>query len=428
MALVAAAASAAAVATAPISLWSKQTEVFDAVQGEAPKHVCAIWGRGAGKSVVARAVALNAASRERRQLVVIVAPSWIQGRSIHWRELRAQVPKNFLGAGNAINEQRMEIRLRNDSEIWVRGSDNLDGLRGTTINRLVLDEYQDQRPETFQVLSGNLRTSDNRMLVLGTPNGPDHFQDLFNRAAKDPEWLVLRAPTWASPYADLRHLRAMQRVMDRHWWAQEFGAEFISVSGAIYKDFSRDTHVAPTVPNMQARFWVGADFNAANYCAVIGQANGSGIDVLGEVITKDSIYAHSRNLARWFEARGIDRRQVTVYGDASGMWNSTNSRTAGQSDSIIMQRDGWDLHSERHNPAVLERVHSVQALLLAADGTVRLRVDPSCETLIKCLEGQTWNRYGQPDKSKGLDHAPDALGYMVWALHPIRATREIRVS
>jgi hypothetical protein len=54
-------------------------------------------------------------------------------------------------------------------------------------------------------------------------------------------------------------------------------------------------------------------------------------------------------------------------------------------------------------------------MLKDATGRRRLIVHPRALALIKALDGQTYKPDTSiPDKSLGLDHPVDALGYLVW--------------
>lgn len=416
-----------------MKLHKLQQQVYDAATDEAnPRHVIAIWGRGAGKTTVAQRILLGAASgpNARDRLICYVGPTVGQARKLIWEGLRDSVPKEFLRPGrlSPIQEHRMEIYFRNGCRIWVLGADALGSQRGLSIYRLVIDEYQACPAETWATLRPSLRTSRDRAVVLGTPNGPDHFQDLYRKAENNPAWLAVRAPTWAAPHADMANLREALSMMDRQSFDQEYGAEFLSVRGAIYKDFSRDRHCVTRLPQ-PGRWYVGMDFNHSHYTSVIAQGDADALHVYGELIGRGTLADQSAAMQDWFAKRGVDwRRDVSIIGDASGAFNSTNTRTAGQSDSILIRQWGWDLKLEKANPKVLDRVNSLQSLIRAADGTQRLTVDPGCEYLLKCLECQEWNRFGQPDKARGLDHGTDALGYLAWYLRPIREVRRFRVA
>jgi hypothetical protein len=63
-----------------------------------------------------------------------------------------------------------------------------------------------------------------------------------------------------------------------------------------------------------------------------------------------------------------------------------------------------------------------------AAGEARCFLSPRCKGLIRCLEGLTWKEgTSAPDKGLGLDHLPDALGYLIHSEFPIiRRTATIR--
>ena len=70
----------------------------------------------------------------------------------------------------------------------------------------------------------------------------------------------------------------------------------------------------------------------------------------------------------------------------------------------------------RSNPPIKDRVQTLQALLENSKGWVRLAIHASCRRLIECLELQSYNERGEPDKDAGYDHMNDALGYITWRL------------
>jgi hypothetical protein len=108
--------------------------------------------------------------------------------------------------------------------------------------------------------------------------------------------------------------------------------------------------------------------------------------------------------------RRYGKARVMGYPDASGAARSTNSS---RSDIAILE--AYDIHNmaPKANPPVRDRVSAVQALLENGNGEVRLCIDPSCKRTIECLELQSYNLKGEPDKEANYDHMNDALGYVV---------------
>jgi hypothetical protein len=67
-------------------------------------------------------------------------------------------------------------------------------------------------------------------------------------------------------------------------------------------------------------------------------------------------------------------------------------------------------------------VAAVQALLENGKGEVRFQVATTCKRSIECLELQSYNERGEPDKDAGYDHMNDALGYLIWReFNPLHA-------
>jgi hypothetical protein len=54
-------------------------------------------------------------------------------------------------------------------------------------------------------------------------------------------------------------------------------------------------------------------------------------------------------------------------------------------------------------------------MLCDAKGRRRLKIHPNARALIRALDGLTYKpETNIPDKTSGLDHMADALGYLVW--------------
>jgi phage terminase large subunit len=63
-------------------------------------------------------------------------------------------------------------------------------------------------------------------------------------------------------------------------------------------------------------------------------------------------------------------------------------------------------------------------LFRAADGTIRLYVDPSCERLIESVEQTIYKAESRDiDKDMNIEHMADALGYPIELLFPMRKVK-----
>ena len=101
-----------------------------------------------------------------------------------------------------------------------------------------------------------------------------------------------------------------------------------------------------------------------------------------------------------------------VHPDPTGAARKTSAE-AGLTDHALVEQSGWDVYPMKPY-AVVNRINAVNAMLRNANGSVRLFMDPKCHHLIRSLEGLTYKEGTRiPDKSTGLDHAADALGYLI---------------
>ena len=86
------------------------------------------------------------------QRIWYVAPTFKMAKEIVWSSLKEILNKfNWI---EDINETTMSITIRKtNSTISLKGADNYDGLRGTGINFLILDEFADiDKRAWFEVL------------------------------------------------------------------------------------------------------------------------------------------------------------------------------------------------------------------------------------------------------------------------------------
>ena len=111
-------------------------------------------------------------------------------------------------------------------------------------------------------------------------------------------------------------------------------------------------------------------------------------------------------------------REGVVHPDPSADSRKT-SAPVGETDITIIERAGWPVY--RNSPyKIIDRINSVNAMLLNAHGVLRLFISQRCKHLIKALDGLTYKPGSRiPDNRSGLDHITDALGYLIMGVCPI---------
>ncbi len=393
----------------PIRLSEAQAQVF-----RSPARfrvVCA--GRRFGKTHLAIATALKTALEAPGRVVWFVAPSYRQAAQIGWKILKGLIPKNNAGK---INETDLSIELRNGSVIALRGADNYDSLRGVGLDGLVLDEFADMSPDAwFEVLRPALSDRQGWALFIGTPKGFNHFHTLWTRAFIMDGWEAFQFTTLQGGRVPPEEIEAARAELDPRSFKQEYEASFESMTGLVYQNFDRAIHIREDLKDTGGALLVGMDFNITPLSAVVGVKAGDQLHILDEISLSNS---NTQRMADELKKR-YPGRSINVYPDPSGNARKT-SADVGQTDFAILRQAGFRVIAPPKAPSVSDRINEVNALFLNAKEQHRLFIAKRCEKLIHCLEGLTYREDTmEPDKRLGLDHLPDALGYLVHSEFPL---------
>lgn len=393
-------------------------------------------GRRWGKTQISKIALVLAAAAKRNQLVWYVAPTYQQARDILWEDLKLSMPRAWV---RTINETRMTITLINGSRIMLKGADKPDSLRGVGLHFVVLDECQDIKPDTWEkILRPTLASTGGRAIFIGTPKQFNWLYDRYIEGQRGDtyvdergktvvnDWKSWQFPTITSPFIPRKEIERARRDMDEKSFRQEFEASFETMSGRVYYGFERKKHVGDYPFNPHLPIIIGQDFNIDPMSSVIMQRQASGeIWVVDECILFGSNTQETADeiARRYFK----QMNRISFYPDPAG---NNRSHGRGESDLDILRDAGFkNIRFKRKHPAVADRVNAVNRMLLSADGTIRLKVNRECRHTISALE-QTIYKPGsrEVDKSAGVEHPADALGYYIDFEFPVRGVTVMGVS
>tara|TARA_R100001198_G_scaffold438_1_gene353 strand:+ start:4183 stop:5532 length:1350 start_codon:yes stop_codon:yes gene_type:complete len=302
-----------------------------------------------------------------------------------------------------------------DTKILCRSFENWSRIIGLNLAWVLADEIDTVTPsiasKAFPKILGRLRSGNVRQ--FGAASTPEGFRWMWStfgseEAQKREDRKLIRMRSADNPYLPQDFIERLQANYDPSLLQAYLEGQFCNLTtGQVYDRFSRAKHVVSDMPNTDEEpLRIGVDFNVGQMSAVIAVRLGKQLLLIDEVSG-----AHDTDaLAQEIRARFPDRR-IYVYPDASGGSRSTN---ASRTDIQILESYGFSNQSPKSNPAVRDRVASVQAVLENGKGEVRLQVAKHCKRTIECLELQSYSERGEPDKDAGYDHMNDALGYLVW--------------
>lgn len=262
----------------------------------------------------------------------------------------------------------------------------------------------------------------NGVSVTTTPEGFKFVYQQFVKQLRDkPELQTLYGLVQASTHQNAKNLpsdyiTSLMASYPPQLISAYIRGEFVNLaSGNVYAGFDRALNHTNAAIKPGEALHVGMDFNVLNMSAGVSVIR-DGLPMTLAELTK---VRDTPAMVKLLKERYLDQgHAVTVYPDASGQ--NTSSKNASESDLTILRSSGFTLQVNGTNPAVKDRVMSVDAMLLNAEGERRWKINTdACPMTTECLEQQAWGSNGEPDKSTGHDHINDANGYFLVKRWPI---------
>jgi hypothetical protein len=372
---------------------------------------------------------------------VAAAPTWQQAKDIYWRDLKEFYHPEVV---QGISESELTIFLDNGARVSTRGLDNPARIEGPLLDGIILDEFGNMKADVWDAhVLPALSNFDREgwAIFVGTPEGRNHYYDLFTDADLDTsgEWATFQ---WKSSLVmDPKEVARRKATMDPRLFEQEYEGSFVSFEGLVYYNFDRQVHAAEVQeydPNRDLIF--AFDFNREPGVAAILQdywKESQLVKQVGELyIARDSntekvaqalihgSYATTRRRG-WGDHPG----RVLCYGDATGGAGGS-AKVAGSDWDILRKHLGGHFGSRlrfrvpKANPRERVRVNSVNAAFRTADDQVHYLVSPECRYTTKDFESVQTTPDGSGDILKEpesmLTHISDGIGYYFAEAHPVR--------
>lgn len=323
-----------------------------------------------------------------------------------------------------LNKSDKELRVATGGSVIFRTLDNPDRIVGFEISDGGIDEFdtldEKKAGNAWRKCLARCRKKkpDGELNTLAIATTPEGFRYVYQTWGKNPKpgYELYRAPTSSNPFLPDGYVDQLRAIYPPQLLDAYLEGLFVNLtSGAVYPDFSRTLNHAPVTADPNEPLHVGMDFNVLNMSAVIFVLRGDTPYAVGELTSVRDTPAMAQILKERYREQG---HSVTVYPDASGQ--NTSSKNASESDLSILRQNGFGVRVNNRNPAVKDRVNSVNAMILNAKGERRLMVNTdACPTLTESLEQQVYDKNGQPDKTSGHDHTNDAAGYFLVKQFPI---------
>lgn len=219
-----------------VKLLPWQEKVWQNAQNGNDRFQVIAAGRRCGKTEYAAYRLIFAALMNPRGETWYVGPTQGQARDNIWDKIQ-EIGREVIKSSHINN---LQITLINGKKISLKGSDRPDTLRGSFLNLLVLDEFADMKPETWdEILRPALSDLRAPAVFIGTPKGRNHFYDLYTKAglgALGSEWAAYHFTTYDNPFIDVAEIEAAKATMSSFAFRQEFMASFEARGSEAFKD------------------------------------------------------------------------------------------------------------------------------------------------------------------------------------------------
>lgn len=191
-------------------------------------------GRQWGKTSLVYVMAVECAVKG--GVVWWVAPtSSIAG--IGWRLLQSNL-KDVPGVEIHITEKR--IYLPTGGEIWIKSADNPDGLRGATLDLIIVDEAAYIKDEVwYEVLMPMLAIRQGKAVFISTPKGVGgYFHELYllGQDTNEIQYESWKFPSSSNPYMPIEEVERAKKRLTRLTFQQEWLAEFVADGESVFKN------------------------------------------------------------------------------------------------------------------------------------------------------------------------------------------------
>jgi len=340
-----------------------------------------------------------------------------------------------------INVSRKEVRLFVDgveySMVKCRAMEHAHRIVGFDISHAQIDEIdtmkRDKADAAWKKIIARMSSKRpdypvNTVDFTTTPEGFNFVHDLFVVQAQDNPALARHySLTQASTRENAKNLpddyiQSLYDTYPSQLVDAYVDGEFVNLtSGTVYHNYNRERCRSRETIIDGEPLLIGQDFNVGKMASTVYVKRSNGWHAVAELCD----LFDTPDVIRVIEDRWKNQgHRIIMYPDASG--KNRKSNNASTSDIALMEQAGFDVRVNASNPAVKDRVLSMNKALEC--GKIWIN-DSACPNTARGLEQQAYDKNGEPDKSGGTDHQNDATTYpVVYEMPVIKPIAHINVK
>jgi len=350
-----------------------------------------------------------------------IFPEYSQARKAFWDAITEDgrsyldfIPKQLIK--RKLNHE-MKVHLINGSIIQVLGSDNYDAIRGTNPCGVVLSEYAYQNPNVWKLILDPILTKNKGWAVFNsTPQGKNHFYDLFNYANENTEeYFVSKITNDDTNFISKEEIaRKIKQGISEEFIQQEYYCSFdIGVEGSYYgklmRDMLKDGRICNVAYDKNLLVYTAWDLGFTDSMSVtFFQKRGN------EILIIDFYENTGYQLSHYLD---VLRSKEYTYGKHFAPFDAKAHDRTGNTFVQIARNQGFIFEVLPQMKSILGGIEKVRGALH------RFYIDKTkCDFLIRCLLeyhadfDENAHVYKNVPKHNWASHGADSIRYLVQSL------------
>lgn len=269
-----------------------------------------------------------------------------------------------------------------------------------------------QRPATYTAMSNK---PVNTVSVFSTPEG---FRFAYQRWSKNKtnDYQMIQAHTESNPFLPDDYIQSLKDTYPPALLQAYLEGQFVNLtSGTVYSSYDRGKCNSNEEIVANEPLFIGCDFNVTKQAATVyvKRKNEETLQTEWHAVQELIDMYDTPDMIATIKAK-FPKHVIYVYPDASG--GARKTVNASLSDIALLEQAGFNVRVNKKNPFVRDRITATNVAF--EKGLVKINAK-ACPNVAQCLEQQSYNANGEPDKSSGNDHQNDATTYPIAYEMPI---------
>ncbi len=388
-----------------------------------------IGGVGSGKSHAMAISAVMDASQSSNAIVALYEPTHDHIKRIILPKIEEILIDNGINYNHNKTDHVISTSSSQFGDFIFRSLENPALIVGYEAFRSHVDELdvlsEDKAREAWVKIIARNRQSPkgmdgvvNRVSAYSTPEGYKFMYKGWGRnielvpgtnstfKSPNPDYVMVQADTRENPFLPKAYVQSLIDSYSGPLVEAYLCGEFVNLNAStVYSAYNRDAHDSTETIEPRETLYIGCDFNVEKTAATVYVRRSKEWHAVAELVDLLDCDTLAQTIVDRWQSKG---HEIIMYPDCSGAGRS--NANAAISSIAILKAARFEVRAHKKNPDVRDRVIAVNR----AFNTGRVFINSrECPVSSRCLEQQSYDKNGEPDKKSGNDHQNDATTYPI---------------